>query len=206
MNRRAVLGLVGCGVGTVATGRGISLAACDATGDPGTGLAPRWVFPAGDYRIGIESHADRSARLIVLATATEPERTFALPPPPNERRKPTWVSVEAAADEPAAPVTIETAPSEASEARIVFDQQPGVTTYVDCCGIGVAGRAYAVASVDGTGPTYLVRLDPARGSVATLFVSRRALGVVALYRRPGQNALYVVVADGKDVVVRGAFE
>jgi hypothetical protein len=120
------------------------------------------VFPAGDYRIGIESHADRSARLIVLATATEPERTFALPPPPNERRKPTWVSVEAAADEPAAPVTIETAPSEASEARIVFDQQPGVTTYVDCCGIGVAGRAYAVASVDGTGPTYLVRLDPAR--------------------------------------------
>jgi len=222
MNRRAVLGLVGCGVGTVATGRGSALAACDATGDSGTFPAPRWVFPAGDYRIGIESHADRSARLIVLATATEPERAFALPPapppPPKKgRRTSAWISAETTAEEPTTTVTIETTtpglpdgatPGEpvAPEARMVFDEVPGVTTYVDCCGIGIAGKAYAVASVSGTGPTYLVRLDPAGGKVATLAISRRALSVVALYRRPGQNALCVVVADGKDVLVRGAFD
>jgi hypothetical protein len=208
MNRRAVLGLVGCGVGTVATGRGVSRAACDGTGDAGSAPVPRWVFPAGDYRIGIDSHADRSARLIVFATASEPERSFALPPPPHARRRSGWVPVAATADQPDRPTALETAlpgePPDPGEARIVFDQEPGLTTYVDCCGIGIAGRAYTVASVSGTGPTYLVRLDPAVGALATLAISRRALSVVALYRRPAQNALCVVIADGKDVIVRDA--
>jgi hypothetical protein len=221
MNRRAVLGLVGCGVGTAATGRAVALAGCDASADPGAGLVARWVFPAGDYRVGIARGADLAVRLIVFATASEPERTFAIPPPaprpasPKGRRPAAWASVDTTAEEPAQPGPAGSAMPvvpdvanggvpEAGEARIVFDDGPGLKTTVDCCGIGIAGKAYAVASVSETGPTYLVRLDPATGRIATLGISRHALDVVALYRRPGQDALCVVVADGRDVVVRNA--
>jgi hypothetical protein len=95
---------------------------------------------------------------------------------------------------------------DAAEAQIVFDDGPGVKATIECCGIGIAGHAYAVASVGDAGPTYLVRLDPASGRMAMLAISRHVLDVVAIYRRPGQNALCVVVADGKDVLVRGVFD
>jgi hypothetical protein len=204
MDRRALLALVGCGVGTAATGRTIARADC-----PAGVIEPTWVFPVGDYRVGIDSSGDRPARLIVLSSGSDAERSYAIPAIPHERRLGEWLPLRVAESG----VDVDSDPSPAAlvatsdaEVRLVFDPEPGVTTYAECSGVGLGGKAYVAATVVGTGPTYLVRLDPATGAVATATISRRPRVVLAVYRRPGQNAIRIAVADGAEIEIRGSYD
>lgn len=206
MNRRVALSFLGAAGMT----SGSALSAAPVSTELNLDGRVAWVFPVGnpigaEYRVGVEiaDNCDLSSRFVIFGNAHPDPTIVNIPIWPADRELGSWIDTRTLIVAPTPVLTFTPRPGEAPPYfRPQLECETfGVFADITCCGVGIDGYAYVVATGRSNGvgafgtPTWLVRLNPRNGSVSTFGIRTDARTALAMYYTKSNRTIRIVFSD-----------